>query len=71
MGFGGRAGLGDLSVLTSGVDNGVLALCGGDNRILCDDAFCPANVELPVLVDSPDAVFLTIWGWEVTTLQAT
>lgn len=39
VGFGGSAGLGDLSVLTSGVDSGVLALWGGDNRILCDDAF--------------------------------
>lgn len=71
VGFGGKAGLGDLSVpLTSGVDNGVLALCGGDNRMLCEDALGPLKV-LPVLVDSPEAVFLTIWGWEVTTLLAT
>lgn len=35
VGLGGRAGLGDLSVpLTSGVDKGVLALCGGDNSML-------------------------------------
>lgn len=70
LGFGGKAGLGDLSVpLTSGVDSGVLALCGGDNKMLCDDAFVPLKV-LP-LDESPDAVFLMIWGWEVTTLLTT
>lgn len=58
LGLGGNAGLGDLSVpLTSGVDKGVLALCGGDNKRLCV-VFCPLKV-LPEL-DSPDAVFLTI-----------
>lgn len=61
VGFGGRAGLGDLSVpLTSGVASGVLAACGGDRGPL-----------KALLVESPDAVFLTIWGWEVTVLLAT
>lgn len=46
VGLGGSAGLGDLSVLISGVDSGVLALCGGDSRMLCE------------LDDRPEAVFL-------------
>lgn len=38
VGLGGSAGLGDLSdPLTSGVDSGVLALCGGDNKMLCEE----------------------------------
>jgi hypothetical protein len=55
--------------LTSGVDNGVLALCGGDNKMLCEDAFCVLKV-FP-FDERPDAVFLMIWGWEFATLLAT